>query len=179
MSELWKILKKVGAKSVVNMDYDSEQRVLKIRITGGGYESRYNLKTLETKITQLPNLKVDLAWSGKLVSKHFADAINDIAGYTNAIKFTGEKDKLILFGMGDKVDIEKVFQKDGESTLNIEHKGVNPVVCYFGSEYLTQIMSASVSDVFILSFGEAQPAYMDFTIPAKLKVEYWLAPRAK
>jgi DNA polymerase III sliding clamp (beta) subunit (PCNA family) len=178
MSELWKILKKVSSKSIVNMDYDDKLRVLKVKIKNG-YESRYNLKTLETKTVQLPKLNIKMDWVGKLVSKHFSDAVKDIAGYTNEIKFTGEKERLVLYGMGDKVDVEKIFHKGGESTLSIEHNSSNPVISNYSAEYLTQMMDAAVSDIFIFGFGNTQPAYMNFTVPAKLKVEYWLAPRVK
>jgi proliferating cell nuclear antigen PCNA len=176
ISELWKILKKASSKSTVSMEYDDSLRVLRVRVKES-YESRYNLKTLETKTVQLPKINIRMDWIGKLVSKHFSDAVKDIAGYTNDIRFTGEKERLVLYGIGDKVDVEKIFHKGGESVLSIEQNQAEPVVCHYSSEYLTQMMDTAVSDVFILGFGNNQPAYMNFTIPTRLKVEYWLAPR--
>ena len=174
--DLWKILKKSPPKGAIELNYDEEKRLLEV-VVMSEYMSRYKLKTLETKSLQLPKISMKSAWAGKLISKHFSEAINEISSYTNEIQFIGEKDKLILHGMGETVEVDKVFTKP-MAILEIDAKA-DKTSAYYSAEHLMQIVDAGlkVSDIMLLSFGENSPMYMNSTIPAKLKVEYWVAPR--
>jgi proliferating cell nuclear antigen len=82
-----------------------------------------------------------------------------------------------FYGKGDAGDAEVVYWKD-ENT-SIEMFNVNESKTAYSLEYLLQMLNAVDADNVILEYSSKMPLRLQFLLPFRCDMQYYLAPRAE
>jgi proliferating cell nuclear antigen len=105
------------------------------------------------------------------------DAISDIGGVSEQARFEANPDRFVLNGLSETGNVVIEFEKSNEAVLEFN---VNAEIkALYGVSFLQDIIRAgtSTSKVVTVEFSTDKPVKLDFELPLKGKLTYYLAPR--
>jgi proliferating cell nuclear antigen len=175
IDELLKLLKRIEKDTQVEISIaDGEMQIT----TSEGKRTRnYKLKLLDASKSEAPVPK--LSFNTKVIMSYDAlvDALKDIDVITNVVEIYTNEAMIKFSGKGDTGDAEVAHWQD-ENT-SIEMFNVKESKSAYSLEYLLQMLNAVDADNVILEYSSKMPLRLQFLLPFRCDMQYYLAPRAE
>ncbi len=175
LGEMLKLLKRVGSGEALELSMDTGTNQLIMKITGR-YTRRFAIPLLQPSATG-PTPKLTFDARVKLDADHLKDAILEVSNVSDQVRFKANPEKLTLIGESETGKVEVEFEKDNPSVYEFEVGG--EVKALYGISFLEDMVKAgsSTSKVVSVEFSTDKPIKLDFELPLKGRLTYYLAPR--
>ncbi|RLI33741.1 proliferating cell nuclear antigen (pcna) [Candidatus Bathyarchaeota archaeon] len=176
LGEMLKLLKRVGSGETLEMSLDPNENRLIMKLTGR-YTRRFALPLLQPSVPELPTPKLAFDAHVKLDSDHLKDAILEVSNVSDQVRFIASQEKLSLIGESETGKVEIDFEKDNPSVYEFNVQG--EVKALYGIGFLEDMVKAGSGSSKIVSvdFSTDKPVKLDFELPLKGRLTYYLAPR--
>jgi proliferating cell nuclear antigen len=176
ISELLKLLKRVGKDEAVELSLDDKTGRLQIKITGK-YSRNFTMPTLEASEEEVPTPKIAFNIKAKTTTQGLSQAIEDAQLVSDHVRIEADTEKLVLNASGDLMGATITLQKGSDALLDLEVKENSKAT--FSLSYLSEIIKAAsaTSDIATLEFSSDMPVRIDFQQTKEGKLTFFLAPR--
>ncbi len=176
ISELLKLLKRVGKDEAVELSLDEKTGRLLVTITGK-YSRNFTMPTLEASEEEVPTPKITFNVKAKTTTQGLSEAIEDAQLVSDHVRIEAEPEKLTLSASGDLMGATITLLKGSDSLLDLEVK--ENAKATFSLSYLSEIIKAAsaTSEIATLEFSTDMPVKIDFQQTKEGKLTFFLAPR--
>ncbi len=176
LSDFLKLMKRVTAGESLELSLSKDKANLEVKITGK-YVKRFSLPLLQPSSSEVPTPKITFDAKIRMDGDSLYDAIRDISSVSEQVKFEANPEKLTLSGSGETGNVVVEFEKDNTSILEFQVSG--EVKALYGISYLEDMLKAgsASSKISTIEFSTDKPIKIDFELPEKGKLTYYLAPR--
>jgi proliferating cell nuclear antigen len=175
IDELLKLLKRIDKEQQVEISIADGE--MQITASEGKRTRNYKLKLLDVSKAETPVPKLSFNTRVTMLYDALVDALKDIDVITNVVEIYTNEAMIRFYGKGDAGDAEVVYWKD-ENT-SIEMFNVKESKTAYSLEYLLQMLNAVDADNVILEYSSKMPLRLQFLLPFRCDMQYYLAPRAE
>jgi proliferating cell nuclear antigen len=106
------------------------------------------------------------------------NALKDIDVITNVVEIYTNEAMIKFYGKGDTGDAEVVYWQDENTSIEMFNEAKESKTAY-SLEYLLQMLNAVDADNVILEYSSKMPLRLQFLLPFRCDMQYYLAPRAE
>ncbi len=176
ISEMLKLLRRVRGGNTLELTVNEGKSRLNMRLSDS-YIKNFSVPILEPISEEVPTPNVAFDVKARVTTSFLKDAIDDASTVSDSIKLEMTKEKMIMSADGSLGSVSIEIEKESESALGFEVK--KEAKATFSLSYLSDIIrSASPSSkVVTLEFSTDMPIKLNFELPSKGKLQYYLAPR--
>jgi proliferating cell nuclear antigen len=176
IDELLKLLKRIEKDTQVEISITDGEML--ITASEGKKTRNYKLKLLDaSKSDTTPVPKLSFNTKVTMLYDALVDALKDIDVISSVVEIHTNEAMIRFYGKGDAGDAEVVYWKD-ENT-SIEMFNVKESKTAYSLEYLLQMLNAVDADNVILEYSSKMPLRLQFLLPFRCDMQYYLAPRAE
>jgi proliferating cell nuclear antigen len=175
IDELLKLLRRIDKEQQVEISISDGEML--ITASEGKKTRNYKLKLLDASKSETPVPKLSFNTRVTMLYDALVDALKDIDVITNVVEIYTNEVMIKFYGKGDAGDAEVVYWKD-ENT-SIEMFNVKESKTAYSLEYLLQMLNAVDADNVILEYSSKMPLRLQFLLPFRCDMQYYLAPRAE
>ncbi|MBS7615861.1 proliferating cell nuclear antigen (pcna) [Candidatus Bathyarchaeota archaeon] len=176
ISELLKLLRRVGKDEAVELALDEKTGRLQVKITGK-YTRNFTMPTLEASEEEVPTPKITFNVRAKATTEGLRQAIEDAELVSDHVRIEADNEKLVFQATGDLMGATIEIKKGSDALLDLEAKETSKAT--FSLSYLSEIIKAAsaTSDIATLEFSSDMPIKIDFQQSKDGKLTFYLAPR--
>lgn len=176
VAEMLKLLRRTGGDESIELVLESGSPKL-LMVLRSKYTRTFGMSTLEPSTEEVPTPKISFNVSARLTASLLRNALEDAAAVSDHIIFDASSDKLTMRAAGDVGNVVVEVEKGTEELLSLETKENSKST--FSLNYLSEMVRAasSLSDVVSLEFSTDMPVRLNFEMPSKGTLQYYLAPR--
>jgi len=176
ISELLRLLKRVGKDEAVELSLDEKTGRLQVKIAGK-YFRNFTMPTLEASEEEVPTPKITFNVKAKATTYGLSQAIEDAQLVSDHVRIEADNERLVLNAAGDLMGATITLQKGSDTLLDLETRELSKAT--FSLSYLTEIIKAAsaTSDIATLEFSSDMPIKLDFQQTKEGKLTFYLAPR--
>jgi proliferating cell nuclear antigen len=106
------------------------------------------------------------------------NALKDIDVISSIVEIYTNDAMIKFYGKGDAGDAEVVYWKDENTSIEMFNEAKESKSAY-SLEYLLQMLNAVDADNVILEYSSKMPLRLQFLLPFRCDMHYYLAPRAE
>jgi proliferating cell nuclear antigen len=177
IDELLKLLRRIDREQQVEISISSADGEIQLTASEGKRTRNYKLRLLDASKSETPVPKLSFNTRVTMLYDALVNALKDIDVITNVVEIYTNESMIKFYGKGDAGDAEVVYWKD-ENT-NIEMFNVKESKSAYSLEYLLQMLNAVDADNVILEYSSKMPLRLQFLLPFRCDMQYYLAPRAE
>lgn len=176
IAEMLKLLRRVGGNESIELTYDPEKAKLDI-VLKSNYTRTFSIATLEPTTDEVPAPKIAFNAQARITTDCLKNAIDDAATVSDHIQFEMVEGKLVMRSSGDLGSAVIEVEEASEELLKMAFS--EPSQATFSLSYLSDMVKAasSLSDIVTLEFSTNMPIRLNFELPQKGQLQYYLAPR--
>lgn len=171
------IVKKLRAgQEPLEMTYDEATRKLSMVIKGR-WKTTFTLPTLDPGEEEVPTPKIAFNTKIKMISSSFKDIIDQIQTVSDNVRFETTQEKFTAEAVTELSGAKIELEKGSDVLLELDVK--EPCKATFNLNYLSEISKAgaTAAELVTLEFSTNMPVKLEYEIPQKGKLLYYLAPR--
>jgi proliferating cell nuclear antigen len=176
--ELLKVLKRIDKDETVEITVDGED--ITIRSISVRKPLTYKTKSLSNEYNELPLPNITYAVKVNIQHNALKEALEDLYLLTDTVRIITDR---------EKVRFNTVNEKDEEMTIEYEHNrqavmiymldGKSECKCVYSIPALLNMLKAVETKYVVLQYNERLPLRLQFLLPFKCEMHYYLAPRAE
>jgi proliferating cell nuclear antigen len=176
VSEMLKLLRRIGGDESIELVVEPGSPKL-MMILKSKYTRTFGMSTLEPSTEEVPTPKISFNASARLTTSLLRNALEDAGAVSDHIIFDASKEKLTVRATGDVGNVVVDVEKGSDELLSLEAK--DNARSTFSLNYLSEMVKAAsnLSDVVMLEFSTDMPVRLNFELPSKGRLQYYLAPR--
>lgn len=176
LTSMLKLLRRVGSNESLEMSYDKEAKKLNMSLKGNILR-KFTMSTMEPSEEEVPTPKLDFNSKIKLATKSLSDIIEDAQAVSENVRLETMKEKFVVNVAGELSSAVIELEKSSEVMFELDVK--EPSKSTYNLSYLAGIVKtgASASEVVSLEFSTNMPIKIEFELPQKGHLLYYLAPR--
>jgi len=176
IAEMLKLLRRVGGDESIELTYDPSKARLDI-VLKSNYTRTFSIATLEPTTDEVPAPKIAFNAQARITADCLKNAIDDAATVSDHIQFEMVEGKLVMRSSGDLGSATIEVEETSEELLNMAFS--EPSQATFSLSYLSDMVKAAsgLSDIVTLEFSTNMPIRLNFELPQKGQLQYYLAPR--
>lgn len=176
VAEMLKLLRRTGGEESIELALESGSPKLTM-VLRSKYTRTFGMSTLEPSAEEVPTPKISFNASARLTTSLLRNALEDAAAVSDHIIFDASSEKLAMRAAGDVGNVIIEVEKGTDELLSLETKENSRST--FSLNYLSEMVKAAsnLSDVVLLEFSTDMPIRLNFEMPSKGKLQYYLAPR--
>jgi proliferating cell nuclear antigen len=176
IDELLKLLRRIDREQQVEISIADGE--MQLTASEGKKTRNYKLKLLDaSKSDTTPVPKLSFNTRVTMLYHTLVDALKDIDVISSIVEIYTNEALIKFYGKGDAGDAEVVYWQD-ENT-SIEMFNVKESKTAYSLEYLLQMLNAVDADNVILEYSSKMPLRLQFLLPFRCDMQYYLAPRAE
>jgi len=138
----------------------------------------YKLKLLDASKSETPVPKLSFNTRVTMLYDVLVNALKDIDVITNVVEIYTNESMIKFYGKGDAGDAEVVYWQDENTNIEMFNEVKESKTAY-SLEYLLQMLNAVDADNVILEYSSKMPLRLQFLLPFRCDMQYYLAPRAE
>jgi proliferating cell nuclear antigen len=173
--ELLKILKRIDKEETVEITVDCED--ITIRSISVRKPLTYKTKSLDSKYeeTKLPNI----TYAVKVNIQHNAlkEALEDLSLLTDTVRLITNKEKVKFVAVNDKDTMTIEYEHNRQAVMIYMLDSKSECRSVYKIQELLNILKAVETKHIILQYNERMPLRLQFLLPFKCEMHYYLAPR--
>jgi proliferating cell nuclear antigen len=175
IDELLKLLRRIDKEQQVEVSIADGE--MQLTASEGKRTRNYKLRLLDASKAETPVPKLSFNTRVTMLYDALVDALKDIDVISSIVEIYTNEAMIKFYGKGDAGDAEVVYWKD-ENT-NIEMLNTKESKTAYSLEYLLQMLNAVDADNVILEYSSKMPLRLQFLLPFRCDMQYYLAPRAE
>jgi proliferating cell nuclear antigen len=175
IDELLKLLRRIEKDTQVEISISDGE--MQITTSEGKRTRNYKLRLLDASKSETPVPKLSFNTRITMLYDALVNALKDIDVISSIVEIYTNEAMIKFYGKGDAGDAEVVYWKD-ENT-NIEMLNTKESKTAYSLEYLLQMLNAVDADNVILEYSSKMPLRLQFLLPFRCDMQYYLAPRAE
>jgi proliferating cell nuclear antigen len=175
IDELLKLLRRIDREQQVEISIADGE--MQLTASEGKRTRNYKLKLLDASKSETPVPKLSFNTRVTMLYDALVNALKDIDVISSIVEIYTNESMIKFYGKGDAGDAEVVYWKD-ENT-SIEMFNVKESITTYSLEYLLQMLNAVDADNVILEYSSKMPLRLQFLLPFRCDMQYYLAPRAE
>jgi proliferating cell nuclear antigen len=175
IDELLKLLRRIEKDTQVEISIADGE--MQLTASEGKRTRNYKLKLLDSSKSETPVPKLSFNTRVTMFYDALVNALKDIDVISSIVEIYTNEAMIKFYGKGDAGDAEVVYWQD-ENT-NIEMFNVKESKSAYSLEYLLQMLNAVDADNVILEYSSKMPLRLQFLLPFRCEMQYYLAPRAE
>jgi proliferating cell nuclear antigen len=175
IDELLKLLKRIEKDTQVEISIADGE--IQLTASEGKRTRNYKLKLLDASKSETPVPNLSFNTKVTMLYNALVDALKDIDVISNVVEIYTNEAMIKFYGKGDTGDAEVVYWKD--ENISIEMFNVKESKSAYSLEYLLQMLNAVDTDNVILEYSSKMPLRLQFLLPFRCDMQYYLAPRAE
>ena len=173
--ELLKVLKRIDKDEIVEITVDGED--ITIRSISVRKPLTYKTKSLsnEYEETKLPNI----TYAVKVNIQHNAlkEALEDLSLLTNDVRIITNKEKVKFVAVNGRDIMTIEYEHNRQAVMIYMLDGKSECRSLYPIRELLNILKAVETKYVVLQYNERLPLRMQFLLPFKCEMHYYLAPR--
>lgn len=175
-SELLRFMRRIGSDESIDLLFDSSDAKLNI-VLKSKYTRTFSISTLEPSGDKVPTPKIAFNSKAQMTAKCLKNSVADASTVSDQIQFETKDDKLILKASGNRGVVTIDIDTDSDELLSLDVK--QPSQATFSLNYLSDIVKAvsNLTSIVTVEFSTDMPLRLNFELPQKGKLLYYLAPR--
>jgi proliferating cell nuclear antigen len=175
IDELLKLLRRIDREQQVEISIADGE--MQLTASEGKRTRNYKLKLLDASKSETPVPKLSFNTKVTMLYDALVNALKDIDVISSIVEIYTNESMIKFSGKGDTGDAEVVHWQD-ENT-SIEMFNVKESKSAYSLEYLLQMLNAVDADNVILEYSSKMPLRLQFLLPFRCDMQYYLAPRAE
>jgi proliferating cell nuclear antigen len=176
IDELLKLLRRIEKDTQVEISISDGE--MQITTSEGKRTRNYKLRLLDTSKSETPVPKLSFNTRVTMLYDALVDALKDIDVISSVVEIYTNEAMIKFYGKGDTGDAEVVYWKDENTSIEMFNE-VKESKSAYSLEYLLQILNAVDTDNVILEYSSKMPLRLQFLLPFRCDMQYYLAPRAE
>jgi proliferating cell nuclear antigen len=176
IDELLKLLRRIEKDTQVEISITDGE--MQITASEGKKTRNYKLKLLDASKSETPVPKLSFNTRVTMLYDALVDALKDIDVITNVVEIYTNESMIKFYGKGDAGDAEVVYWQDENTNIEMLNEVKESKTAY-SLEYLLQMLNAVDADNVILEYSSKMPLRLQFLLPFRCDMQYYLAPRAE
>ena len=176
IDELLKLLRRIDREQQVEISIADGE--IQLRASEGKRTRNYKLRLLDSSKSETPVPKLSFNTRVTMLYDALVDALKDIDVITNVVYIYTNEAMIKFYGKGDAGDAEVVYWKDENISIEMFNE-VKESKSAYSLEYLLQMLNAVDADNVILEYSSKMPLRLQFLLPFRCDMQYYLAPRAE
>jgi len=176
VAEMLKLLRRTGGDESIELILETGSPKL-MMILKSKYTRTFGMSTLEPSTEEAPAPRISFNVSARLTTSLLRNALEDATTISDHIIFDASGEKLTMRAAGDVGNVVIDVEKGTDELLSLETKEDSRST--FSLNYLSEMVRAAsnLSDIVQLEFSTDKPIRLNFEMPSKGKLQYYLAPR--
>jgi len=178
--EFNRTVKRGSRNDMLELTLEREYRRLKATFIDRklGYRRTFYVPLREGVVEKLPEPKIELPVSVRMVSDDFKNIIKDAKIVGDEIEFIATQDKIEVRTITPQKEYYNILLPDRPLVSMVVREA--EVRSTYGIDLLEAALKAtSASETVTLEFGSSMPMKIVFDVPGGGTLTYWVAPRAK
>jgi proliferating cell nuclear antigen len=176
IDELLKLLRRIEKDTQVEISIADGE--IQLTASEGKRTRNYKLKLLDASKSETPIPKLSFNTRVTMLYDALVDALKDIDVITNVVEIYTNESMIKFYGKGDTGDAEVVYWQDENTSIEMFNEVKESKTAY-SLEYLLQMLNAVDADNVILEYSSKMPLRLQFLLPFRCDMQYYLAPRAE
>jgi proliferating cell nuclear antigen len=176
IDELLKLLRRIEKDTQVEISISDGE--MQITTSEGKRTRNYKLRLLDTSKSETPVPKLSFNTRVTMLYDALVDALKDIDVISSVVEIYTNEAMIKFYGKGDTGDAEVVYWKDENTSIEMFNE-VKESKSAYSLEYLLQMLNAVDTDNVILEYSSKMPLRLQFLLPFRCDMQYYLAPRAE
>jgi len=176
IDELLKLLKRIEKDTQVEISIADGE--IQLTANEGKKTRNYKLKLLDASKSETPVPKLSFNTRVTMLYDALVDALKDIDVISSVVEIYTNESMIKFYGKGDAGDAEVVYWKDENTSIEMFNE-VKESKSAYSLEYLLQMLNAVDADNVILEYSSKMPLRLQFLLPFRCDMQYYLAPRAE
>jgi len=174
--EMLRLLRRVKKGDMLELTLAEGKNRLNMRLSDG-YIKNFSVPTLEPISEEVPTPNVVFDVKARVTTSFLREAVDDASAVSDNIKLEMTEEKLIMRAEGSLGSVSIELEEGSESALGFEVK--KEAKATFSLSYLSDIIKGASpsSSVATVEFSTDMPIRLNFELPSKGKLQYYLAPR--
>ena len=176
IDELLKLLRRIEKDTQVEISIADGE--MQITASEGKRARNYKLRLLDASKSETPVPKLSFNTKVTMLYDALVDALKDIDVISSVVEIYTNDAMIKFYGKGDTGDAEVVYWKDENTNIEMFNE-VKESKSAYSLEYLLQMLNAVDADNIILEYSSKMPLRLQFLLPFRCDMQYYLAPRAE
>ena len=176
IDELLKLLKRIDKEQQVEISIADGE--MQLTASEGKRTRNYKLKLLDASKSETPVPKLSFNTRVTMLYDALVNALKDIDVISSIVEIYTNEAMIKFYGKGDAGDAEVVYWQDENTSIEMFNEVKESKTAY-SLEYLLQMLNAVDADNIILEYSSKMPLRLQFLLPFRCDMQYYLAPRAE
>jgi proliferating cell nuclear antigen len=176
IDELLKLLKRIDKEQQVEISISDGE--MQITARESKKTRNYKLRLLDASKAETPLPKLSFNTRVTMLYDALVNALKDIDVISSIVEIHTNEAMIKFYGKGDAGDAEVVYWKDENTSIEMFNEAKESKTAY-SLEYLLQMLNAVDADNVILEYSSKMPLRLQFLLPFRCDMHYYLAPRAE
>jgi proliferating cell nuclear antigen len=176
IDELLKLLRRIEKDTQVEISIADGE--MQLTASEGKKTRNYKLRLLDASKSETPVPKLSFNTRVTMLYDALVDALKDIDVISSIVEIYTNEAMIKFYGKGDAGDAEVVYWKDENISIEMFNEAKESKSAY-SLEYLLQMLNAVDADNVILEYSSKMPLRLQFLLPFRCDMHYYLAPRAE
>ena len=150
-------------------------------VASGTMHMEFNMKLLDRTQSNMPIPKINPTVQAVVAPTVFTLIVNNLGIISEfvSLKAKAKTNKLIFKAISDSGDGTITLNKDSDELVKLEI--TEDAETTYSLEYLSKIIRdiGKASESISLEYSNINPMHLTFTMPSKIKIDYYLAPRVE
>ena len=176
IDELLKLLKRIDREQQVEISIADGE--IQLTASEGKKTRNYKLRLLDASKSETPVPKLSFNTRVTMLYDALVNALKDIDVISSIVEIHTNESMIKFYGKGDAGDAEVVYWQDENTNIEMFNEVKESKTAY-SLEYLLQMLNAVDADNVILEYSSKMPLRLQFLLPFRCDMQYYLAPRAE
>jgi proliferating cell nuclear antigen len=176
IDELLKLLRRIDREQQVEISIADGE--IQLTASEGKRTRNYKLRLLDASKSETPVPKLSFNTKVTMLYDALVNALKDIDVISSIVEIYTNEAMIKFYGKGDAGDAEVVYWKDENTSIEMFNEVKESKTAY-SLEYLLQMLNAVDADNIILEYSSKMPLRLQFLLPFRCDMQYYLAPRAE
>jgi proliferating cell nuclear antigen len=176
IDELLKLLRRIDREQQVEISIADGE--MQLTASEGKRTRNYKLRLLDASKAETPVPKLSFNTRVTMFYDALVDALKDIDVISSIVEIYTNESMIKFYGKGDAGDAEVVYWQDENTNIEMFNEVKESKTAY-SLEYLLQMLNAVDADNVILEYSSKMPLRLQFLLPFRCDMQYYLAPRAE
>jgi len=176
IDELLKLLRRIDREQQVEISIADGE--MQLTASEGKRTRNYKLRLLDASKSETPVPKLSFNTRVTMLYDALVNALKDIDVISSIVEIYTNEAMIKFYGKGDAGDAEVVYWQDENTSIEMYNE-VKESKSAYSLEYLLQMLNAVDADNIVLEYSSKMPLRLQFLLPFRCDMQYYLAPRAE
>jgi proliferating cell nuclear antigen len=174
--ELLKVLKRIDKDETVEIMVENDGDIT-IRSISVRKPLTYNTKSLSNEYNELPLPNITYAVKVNIQHNALKEALEDLYLLTDTVRIITDREKVRFNAVNEKDEMSIEYEHNRQAVMIYMLDGKAECKCVYSIPALLSMLKAVETKYVVLQYNERLPLRLQFLLPFRCEMHYYLAPR--